>query len=476
MRRNRTFAGAAALWAALALVPGGAAAQGASASPPAEGPAAAPADTAEPGDTAARHVEELEQRVRILERRLELDHEAAAAAKASASTLTAGPEGVQFRSADGAYAVSFRGYVHSDGRFFVQGAAKSASTLELRRVRPILEGTVARHYGFRLMADFGEGKVLVQDAYLDARLFPFLRVRTGKFKPPIGLERLQSATALAFVERALPTALVPNRDVGVQLWGDVGGGAVSYAAGVFNGVADGASGDLDADGRKEVAGRVFAQPFRNRPSGFLRGWGFGVAASHGSERGSAAAPGLASYKSPGQQTFFAWRANGQAAGTAIAGGAHDRISPQAFFYRGPLGVLAEHVTSRQQVRRDTSAARLTSRAWQVAAGYVLTGEDASFAGVRPRQAFDPSKHAPGAIELTARLSALEADPHAFPLFADPARSARAAREWAVGANWYLNRNVKVTLDYGRTRFRGGAADGGDRQAEEGILTRLQLAF
>ena len=467
MRRNLGIA----LWAALFLASaGGAAAQGAPASPPAESPAEPAAS-----DSIARHVEELEQRLRILERRLELDREAAQAARASAATVTAGAEGVQFRSADGSYQVSLRGYVQSDGRFFAHGTSKSASTLELRRVRPILEGTVARHFGFRLMTDFGEGRVQVQDAHLDARLFPFLRIRTGKFKPPVGLERLQSATALGFVERALPTALVPNRDVGLQFWGDVAGGALTYAAGVFNGVPDGGSADLDADGRKEVAGRLFAQPFRNAPTGFLRGLGVGIAASSGSERGTPTATGLGSYRSPGQQVFFSWRSNGQAAGTTVADGAHERVSPQAFFYRGPLGVLAEHVTSTQQVRRDTAAARLTSRAWQVAAGYVLTGEDASYGGVRPRQAFDPARRAFGAVELTARLSALEADPDAFPFFADPERSASAAREWAVGVNWYLNRNARVTVDYGRTRFDGGAA-GRDRETEEGILTRFQIAF
>jgi phosphate-selective porin OprO/OprP len=376
MRRNTRFAVGATVWA-LALALAGAAAQDAPVQP-----AVMHTDTPAAGDSVGARVEELEQRIRILERRLELDHEAAAAAKAPAATLRAGPEGVQFRSADSAYQVSFRGYVHSDGRFFVQGAAKNASTLELRRVRPILEGTVARNFGFRLMTDFGEGKVQVQDAYLDVRIFPFLRLRTGKFKPPVGLERLQSATALQFVERALPTALVPNRDVGVQLWGDAAGGALSWAAGVFNGVVDGGSGDLDADGRKEVAGRLFLQPYRNRPSGLLRGLGFGVAGSRGSERGTVAAPGLASYKSPGQQGFFSWRANGQAAGTVIADGARERVSPQAFFYHGPQGVMGEYVASRQRVRRDSSAARLTSRAWQVEAGYVLTGEDASYAGAR----------------------------------------------------------------------------------------------
>jgi phosphate-selective porin OprO and OprP len=138
-------------------------------------------------------------------------------------------------------------------------------------------------------------------------------------------------------------------------------------------------------------------------------------------------------------------------------------------------VLAEHVTSTQRVRLDTARAELSSRAWQVAGGWVLTGEDASFNGVRPRQAFDPGEGALGAIELTGRLSALEADDDAFPRFADPERSAGAAREWAVGVNWYLNRNAKVTVDYGRTRFDGGAA-GRDRATEQGILTRLQLAF
>jgi phosphate-selective porin OprO/OprP len=458
----------AALWAALlALAAAPASAQGSSPEPPAE------QDTTTV--PAAATVEELEQRIRILERRLELDREAAATARASAATVSAGADGVKLASADGSYAVTLRGYVQSDGRFFAQGAARSASTLELRRVRPILEATIARHYGFRLMTDFGEGRVVVQDAHLDARIFPFLRVRTGKFKPPVGLERLQSATALTFVERALPTALVPNRDVGVQLWGEFGGGVLGYAAGVFNGVPDGGSADLDTDGRKELAGRVFAQPFRNGSSDLLRGIGIGVAGSTGGEEGTPTATGLNSYRSPGQQVFFSYRSNGQAAGTTVADGDRRRVSPQGWLYYRSIGVIAEHVTSRQQVRRDTAAAELTNTAWQAAASYVLTGEDASYTGVRPLRSFDPAKGAWGAVELTGRLSALEVDGDAFPVFADPERSASAAREWAVGVNWYLNRNVKVTVDYGSTRFAGGRA-GGERQTEQGLLTRFQVAF
>ena len=64
-----------------------------------------------------------------------------------------------------------------------------------------------------------------------------------------------------FFERALPNALVPNRDIGVQVLGEIAGGIVSYAAAVLNGVADGASGDLDTNDGKDLAGRIAIRPF-----------------------------------------------------------------------------------------------------------------------------------------------------------------------------------------------------------------------
>ena len=45
----------------------------------------------------------------------------------------------------------------------------------------------------------------------------------------------------------------------------------------------------------------------------------------------------------------------------------------------------------------------------------------------------------------------------------------------AGVNWYLNRNVRVSLDYETTRFEGGAAVG-DRADEDVIFTRFQVSF
>ena len=129
--------------------------------------------------------------------------------------LTAGAEGFVLQSSNGDYRLQLRGYVQFDGRFFPSDDGRLATdNFLLRRVRPIFAGTVGRHFEFQIMPDFGVGTTVLQDAWLDVNYSPKARVRVGKFKSPVGLERLQSATAIAFVERAYPTALVPNRDVG----------------------------------------------------------------------------------------------------------------------------------------------------------------------------------------------------------------------------------------------------------------------
>jgi phosphate-selective porin len=42
-------------------------------------------------------------------------------------------------------------------------------------------------------------------------------------------------------------------------------------------------------------------------------------------------------------------------------------------------------------------------------------------------------------------------------------------------NWYLNRLVRISVDYGHTNFAGGALNA-DRAAERVILARFQINF
>jgi phosphate-selective porin OprO/OprP len=60
-------------------------------------------------------------------------------------------------------------------------------------------------------------------------------------------------------------------------------------------------------------------------------------------------------------------------------------------------------------------------------------------------------------------------------FASAAATPRHAHEWVGGVNWYLNRLVKISVDYGNTNFGGGAALG-NRLSERVLLTRFQINF
>ncbi|MEA2722590.1 MAG: phosphate-selective porin OprO and OprP, partial [Gemmatimonadales bacterium] len=418
--------------------------------------------TARDSQSLEARLDQLDQELRILKRLRELALDSAANAPKDKPGAGAGKDGFSLKTADGKFALRLRGLIQTDARFFVSDSGNTAvDNFFVRRARVILEGTLWKYLEFRLQPDFGQGQTVLFDAYSDIKLGPALAIRVGKFKPPIGLERLQSASDIVFAERALATNLVPNRDIGLQLSGEVASGVVSYQAGVFNGVPDLGNGDADVHDAKDFAGRLFLQPFRR---GRLQGLGFGVAGSTGIERGTTLAPALPSYRTPGQQVFFRYRSDGTAPNTTLADGNRRRLVPQAYFYTGPLGLIGEYAFSWQEVRRTTTTATLEHTSWQITGSFFVTGEKASFKSAAPKHPFDPGSHAVGALEFAARYSRLSVDDAAFPLYANPAVSAPKAKAWAVGANWYLARAIKVVVDYERTTFAGGAAVG-NRRAE-----------
>ena len=433
-----------------------------------------------------QQIEALDQKVKVLERKRELEQEATAEKSRSTPVVSLGAGGFQVRSADTNFILKVRGYVQADGRFYLDDKfpGGASDTFLLRRVRPIFEGTVFEKYDYRVMLDFGSGASssaanngFLQDAYLTARWLPELQLQAGKFKEPVGLERLQSGANLLFVERGYPTQLAPNRDAGVQLQGDVHEGILSYAVGLFNGVADGGSGDFEtADDDKDVAARIFAHPLRDAGVGALRGLGIGVAGTWGSQEGA-----LRTYVTPGQQRFFGYRTGtGTTAATpnVVADGDHWRLAPQAYYYWGPFGVFGEYTISNQKIRRDDGAAtfgRIQNTAWQVAGSYFLTGEENSWKAVTPKSPFQPSRGGWGAWEIAGRFGQLEIDEDAFPLFANPDTSAQKATSWAVGLNWHLNRNVKFNLDYEQTKFHGGTGPLFDN-GEKVLFARAQVSW
>ncbi len=438
-------------------------------------PATAVRAQAPPPSDVERRIKELEDTVNRLkkdERQLEVNAE-------SQKPLAGWLDGFNLASQDGSYKLRIGAYTQADGRFFIDDTAdKNVSQFVFRRARIDLQGTVFKNFDFRILPDFAGSQVILFDAYVDANYIPQAKVRIGKFKPPVGLERLQSATSLMFIERGQPTNLVPNRDFGAQLFGDLVNGALSYQLSIINGAPDNSNPSVgDTNDDKDFAGRIFAQPFKDTAVDALKGFGIGFAGTYGRQRGSTSTPDLPTFKTFGQSTFFAYKgADTGETNPTIAFGQRERYSPQLSYYLGPFGFLGEYVSSAQTVRRDANSQRLENDAWQIAGSYVLTGETGSYKGVAPAQPFNPFTGKWGAFEVATRYGQLEVDPDAFSGgFADPQASARRAKEWVLGLNWYLNKNIKLVLNYANTDFRGGAA-GGDRQTEKAIETRVQLVL
>lgn len=431
--------------------------------------------------------DDLDQRLRIVERKLENADEAAAAKAKTTPVVTANEkDGFSIASPDAAFKLRLRGYVQFDARFYSgEEAKKFNDTFLLRRVRPIFDGTVGEDVSFRIMPDFGGGTTVLQDAYIDYKLDPAFVVRAGKAKQPFGLERLQSGTDIRFVERGFPTSLGPNRDLGLQIGGVIGEGVLEYALGAFNGTPDGGNSDIDTDDGKDITGRLFLTPFKGSGIDLLEGLSVGAAYSVGDVEGkpdpsSAGVAGanssLAGFKSPGQQTFFNYRSSAtNNADTVYADGDRVRFSPQATWYIGSLGLLGEYVESEHDVSKGDKSATLKHSAWQTAVSYVLTGEDNSFKGVTPLSKFNPKVGNWGALELVGRYGELDVDDASFGDYADAKKSATKASAWSAGLNWYWNRNVKLQADYEVTSYEGGSAKG-DKPDEEVVFTRVQIAF
>lgn len=507
-------------------------------------------DTAELEELRAL-VQELDQKVRVLARQNELSAEEAAAKKKEAPVVKAGSSGFSFGSADGKNEIKLRGLVQADHRHFLEGAndvrARSRNragvldgegfnqaedTSLLRRVRPTIEGKLLGKYGFRFTPEFAGGSASAVDAYIDANLDPAFNIRAGKFKSFVGLERLQSGGDIKLIERSYVTnAILPNRDLGAAVYGSLLGSKLDYAVGIVNGVADGGniSTGTEYNGEREYTARLFTSPFKDQDSA-LAGLGFGIGGTWTDFRGEqnlvftdtssadATRNGLPSYVTDGQQTFFRY------GGNVIADGKRVRWSPQANYYYGPFGLITEYARINQEVSLLNGATgdnntvlgvlngtnkKLSHDAWQIAASYLLTGEDASFKGVKPKRDFDLDKGGWGAWELVARYSEIDLDEDTFKnrngvyaaentttggiinnAYADASKSAKSAKSWTAGVNWYLNSNARIALNYSHTSFDGGAISGNgqtgsagdagrsiqDREDEEAIFARFQVAF
>ena len=493
--------------------------------------------------TISPDVAKLKTKVNVLERKLEVQEEVNTAAFKKLPIFDGGENGFKITSSNKEHQLRIGTSIQTDYRNFlgdnppawIPGSpgwygGVGPDSIFLRQARIILEGYVFKDIYFKLMPDFAQTSNtsnLIPDAFVDFAYQPKASLLVGKYKPSIGLERLQGDANTVFLERAFPTNLAPNRDMGLQLHGsfakpgyiaEKSPGAIdsknffTYQVGITNGTGD--SGNIAMNGalpnsatqfanNKEFDGRIFAQPFQHSGYDWLEGFGVGVSGSFSNPDHLA----LVAQRTPlGQTQFVDYTSlNASTAGaaqrTVTSNGNANRIYPQAYWYKGPFGLMGEYVASTQTLNASGSATAgkfgsnvnnitQTNTAAHVQLSYVVTGEDNQFEGVKPIRNFDPGKGTWGALQLASRWSQLTLDNDTFKLL-DPTKTASQATEFTVGANWFLNKYSLIRFDYENVWFTGGAGTAtskgagtnkqttyniANRPSEQVLALRFQLAF
>ena len=127
-------------------------------------------------------------------------------------------------------------------------------------------------------------------------------------------------------------------------------------------------------------------------------------------------------------------------------------------YPDNLRARLEKDAIKSTPRPKASKAKTAKRGTKAA-----SGPKAIYIKVKKANTF-PKLDGLGAVELLARVHALEIDDKAFDSlaanrtvrFADPARSVTAALGYGAAVKWYLNSNVLIFAAYEHTGFTGGA--------------------
>ena len=404
--------------------------------------------------------------------------------------------------------IEIKGRIQIDGRWFDPAIEEDA--FDIRTLRVGLKGELTRHFDWEIEREIDEVVVVTEenaalaaigavepewrfgdwkDVFINWSTFDAIRIKAGRFKMPFGLEQNTSVSDLDFAYRSLgSTKLAPGRDRGVMVYGDSFDGALAYEAGVFD--DDGDNGELeeprfviegdDLEGLgPSYAARVVAEVFRGLPvPNRLKGAEVGIAYTR-----AYVPEGLNSLRGEDYwgYDFFA---------PVYVKGHRQRLGLQFDWSPGPLGFRSEWMRSTEerlgQSNRNQDLSDFIGTAWYTSATWIVTGEDKD-SNVTPA---DPLfQGGGGLVEIGVRYdqltfkSALETG--------TPFRNPRSdyllpntVGTWTFGANWLVNRWVKVVAnamrqsydDLERTPPIVGVEERGTVKDYWSGLVRLQIAF
>lgn len=355
------------------------------------------------------------------------------------------------------------GYLQVDGRWISGARLQQPDGLLLRRARLVFDAALADGWHVRLQPDFGQGRVLIQDAYV-ARERGTVLWRAGRFRPAFGTERMQSSSTLLAPERGIVNSLMPSRSFGAQVLASRGDWRL--AAGGFRTPIGTDVTPVDTDGDVDaVAGT--GHDLLLRLARLVR-WKGGYAELQtgvlwGAERGTVEAPATSRLLSVAQQPIVSFRNDGTVDGTVRAAGTRTRASTGALVQTGSTLFSLEAALLSQRVAQGERTATPVFLAGAVRAARVWNGVRFGAQEIRPLSAR-------GAVEVGARAGVVEAQGDALSGLLTRS-SVTGASTAGVAVSWLPSALTRMTVGYDITVRRGSSAP-----HEHALLARWQQGF
>jgi len=380
--------------------------------------------------------------------------------------------GFYIRSADGAFVFRPFGLIHTDLRINNSGIQittddTQASTFVVRRLRLGFEGLLYTSIAYDLETNVGAGGAELIFAWINFGYIPAAQVRVGQFKEPFSYEVLLPEKYLDFIERSIvATVISPAEDIGVMLhsFGAPVGGIFEYGIGMFNGL--GASAEKqDPNKTFEYVGRFAFYPFAALPHGFLKGVRVAGYALYEGNR----PPGVEIR--PRTPLGFEFLPGIPTQGGRVA------LGGDLQFILDSFSAKAEYIRNVEETSANQDA---VIQGWHSDLSYVVTGEEKV-------QAMESG------IEIAARIEQLWADagsPITLTGYTDELGNPIVFQRnhvttLTIGANYYLNYNIKFQVNYqndwfGNSLFtptsRSGSVLKSAPTFRAKVLARVQLFF
>lgn len=346
------------------------------------------------------------------------------------------------------------GYMQLDVPLAVSPANVLGSSTVLRRLYLAAYGKLGTDWKYRAQFGFERGEAALSTAVVSYLGVRRATITFGYMKEPFSLGYMTAPRQRAFTERALPTAFVPGKRIGLMVDGH--GKRWTLSGGIFgNRYDDTASGDPAGNARQARFGeslRGTLAPIMAHD--FL--WEVGASAA----TRAADSTHIYSFDSGPEEAVVG-------AKLVNTGKIEDVSSVQKYgaetgIFAGPLSVQGEYLVA--EVRRSDRLPNLSFNGWYLQTTWMLTGGRRRFLP-SVGKVFAPASY-PGAVELALRYSTLDLN--------DDDVSGGYERDASAGINWYVMRDVLLMADYTHVQpVIRGTYDGVSSNIVE---ARIQVVF